>query len=94
MSMVRPHKKNKYFTNARPKPRPVKGLEFTTKTVKADDGTDIVQLVDSLGAICGCYDTIENANKAAPFVKRNLERGFIPARWLRRARRNPTQHVH
>jgi len=94
MSMVRSNKKQRHFTNARPKPRPVKGLEFTTKVVKADDGTDIVQLIDSLGAICGCYDTEINARKAMPFVKRNLERGFIPARWLRRARRNPTQHTH
>lgn len=91
MSMVR---KQKNFTPTRVKPRPVKGLEFKTESKTLKDGTTAVYLKDNTGAICGIYDSEDSAKKALPFVKRNLERGFIPHRWLKRAKRNGAQHLH
>lgn len=92
MSMVRKPTKN--FTHKRPTPRPVKGLEFKVESKESKDSGTIVYVKDSMGCICGMYDTEENAKKAIPFIKRNLERGFIPFRWLKRHRRNPAQHAH
>ena len=93
MSMVRKPTKN--FTHARPKPRPVKGLEFTVESKPAKDGSLLWFVKDSTGAVCsGVHATEDEAKKVIPFVKRNLERGFIPYRWLKRARRPAAQHSH
>lgn len=92
MSMVR---KQKNFTPSRVKPRPVKGLEFTVDSKPAKDGSLNWFVKDNTGAICsGAHATEEEAKKVIPFVKRNLERGFIPYRWLKNAKRNYGQHLH
>ena len=91
--MVRPKQRN--FTNVRPKPRPVKGLEFTVESKPAKDGSTLWFVKDNTGAVCsGAHGTEEEAKKTIPFVKRNLERGFIPYRWLRNFKRNPAQRLH
>lgn len=93
MSMVKKPFKN--FTHVRPKPRPVKGLEFTVESKIARDGKPIFFVKDNTGAICsGAHETEEAATKAVPFIKRNLERGFIPFKWLRRAKRHPAQRLN
>lgn len=92
MSMV---KKQKNFTPSRVKPRPVKGLEFTVESKPAKDGSLLWFVKDNTGAVCsGAHETEEEAKKVIPFVKRNLERGFIPYRWLKNAKRNYGQHLH
>ena len=87
-------KKNIKSNFKRPVPRPVKNVTFTTEVKELNGGEKAVLLKDQTGAICGVYDTEENAKKAAPFVKRNLERGYIPYRWLRRIRKPTAQHLH
>lgn len=89
MSMVR-----KNFTHKRVTPRPVKGLTFTVES-KEHKGVTTFYIKDNLGFICGGgHPDAESAEKAIPFIKRNLERGFIPWRWLKRAKKQPTQNLH
>lgn len=92
MSMVR--KPNKNFTHKRPTPRPVKGLEFKVESKETKDSGLLFYVKDSTGAICGMYADEAAALKAIPFIKRNLERGFIPFRWLKRSQRHPAQRLH
>lgn len=92
MSMVR--KTNKSFTHKRPTPRPIKGLEFKVESKETKDSGLLFYVKDSTGAICGMYADETAALKAIPFIKRNLERGFIPFRWLKRASRPAAQRLH